>query len=142
LAREYLFLYGSLLTGSGDRALDRLVSTGCRTLGRGHIHARLYDLGPYPGAVASDKAHERIYGEVFELTKPRHCLPRLDAYEGYLSNAPEHSEYVRAKVPVTLEGSRRTLQAWVYLFNGAVAHRPRIKRGDYLAHRARRRTNQ
>jgi len=142
LARETLFLYGSLLTGSGNRALDRLVARHCRTLGRGYIRARLYDLGPYPGAVASDKPQERVYGELFELTKPHHCLPRLDTYEGYLPNAPEHSEYLRDRVIATLEGSRRTVQAWVYFFNGAVTHQPRITRGDYLAYRARRRTNQ
>jgi len=142
LAREYLFLYGSLLTGSGDRALDRMVARRCRSLGHGHIRARLYDLGPYPGAVPSDKPKQWVHGELFELTEPRHCLPRLDAYEGYEPNARENSEYLRDRVIVTLEGSRRTVQAWVYFFNGSVACRPRIKRGDYLAYRARRRTNQ
>jgi gamma-glutamylcyclotransferase (GGCT)/AIG2-like uncharacterized protein YtfP len=139
---EYLFLYGSLLTGTGDRRVDARLRRALRPYSAAYIQARLYDLGAYPAAVVSAAARDRVNGMVFRLRRPE-FLRSLDRYELYHPDAPRHSEYLRCLTSVTLLPNRRSFTCWVYFYNGTVTRRPRIRRGDYAAYlRARRRPEQ
>lgn len=82
MSRQYLFAYGSLLTGTGHRAIDRLIKQGCQAAGEASLQARLFDLGHYPGAVPSPRAADQIKGQLFLLKRPRQVLRILDVYEG------------------------------------------------------------
>src|SRR5512139_1231019 len=89
--------------------------------GRGWIRAALFDLGIYPAAVpTSDVA---VWGEVYEMVEPSAVLAVLDEIEGYSATTPEHSLYVRDRVPATLEDGR-TVDVWVYFYNAPLGRAP------------------
>src|SRR3569623_864712 len=73
----YVFFYGPLLTGSGERRLDVRLRRILRPYSAAYTQARLYDLGGHPAAVASQQANERVYGTVFSLRRPD-LLQQLD----------------------------------------------------------------
>lgn len=128
---EYLFAYGTLLTGTGHPHIDKLVRR-CRARSLpAYMHGRLYDLGPYPGARSSASPAERVYGEVIVLRRPERALPILDRYEVYIPAKPEGCEFVRRRLSVYLIPSRQPLEAWVYLYNRPARYRARIRSGDY-----------
>ncbi len=129
-----LFLYGSLLTGDGDRNLHRRLNRLIRGAIPAVIQARLYDLGAYPGAVASKSRRDRVYGLLITLDDPR-LLQRIDRYEDYFHHDLEGSEFMRVRVRAQRRGSRRPIRCWVYLYNGDVSDKPRIPGGDYLKFR-------
>lgn len=125
---ELAFFYGTLMTGF-DRRRRAGIEHRMTCVGRGWIQAALFDLGIYPAAVPS--AEGRVWGEVYQLDDPGHVLPILDDIEGYTPDDPDHSLYVRASVPVTLEDGRR-LEAWVYFYNAPLGRAQQIASGDYL----------
>jgi len=130
---EYLFLYGSLLTGTGDRGFDARLRRVLRPYSAAYAQARLYDLGAYPAAVVSADARDKVYGTVFRLRRPEFLTP-LDRYELYHPDDPRHSEYLRCLTRVTLLPSRRPFSCWAYFYNGTITKRPRIRRGDYAVY--------
>lgn len=128
-----LFFYGTLMAGF-DRRRTAGVEASLRYLGRGSISARLYDLGPYPAAVAGGGT--RVWGELYETDAQELILPLLDEIEGYLPADPGSSLYVRRLVEVSLpEGA--AAEAWVYFYNGPTDGRQTIPSGDYLVHLTR-----
>lgn len=136
MRNPYLFAYGTLLTGTGDRRVDRLMKQTCRLIGDATLQAKLYDLGEYPGAVLSGNPNDLTKGRVYRLKQPRQTLRVLDAYEGI---ATDHDgEYLRKSVVVTLTSTGRRLQSWVYFYAGRVAGKRGIADGDYLSDRAGR----
>ena len=101
-------------------------------VGRGRIHAALFDLGIYPAAVpATDDSV--VWGEVYEMLDAPAVLAALDEIEGYRSTEPETSLYTRVGVDVTLEDARR-VTAWAYFYNAPLGRAERIDSGDYLEH--------
>jgi gamma-glutamylcyclotransferase (GGCT)/AIG2-like uncharacterized protein YtfP len=82
-------------------------------VGVARVPGRLYDLGSYPGAVASDQPGEWIHGEVFSLDDA--LLTSLDEYEG--------AEFERVMVP--------TIGCWIYWYVGRAPGRL-IVSGDWL----------
>jgi len=104
----FLFVYGTLRRGSANR-FARLLAAHSRFLGTARIPGRLYNLGRYPGAVASGAPREWVAGEVFRMDHPGKLLPLLDAYEG--------ARFERVRAPVRLS-SGIALEAWVYLYRG------------------------
>jgi len=126
---ERLFVYGTLRKDSANsmhRMLERDASFVARARTRGH----LYDLGEYPGLVASD-ADTWVYGDVYELADPSATLARLDDYEGCGSNDAKPHEYERVRCEVVMDtGGRET--AWVYIYRGTLAGKREIRSGDYL----------
>ncbi len=108
-------------------------------VGAGCFQSRLYDLGNYPAAVASDDPADRVHGEVYLLQTPAETLPALDRYEGCAPSDPEPHEYLRTTVDIRLEtGAPATIPAQIYLYNRPTAHLTRIEQGDYLGWLARR----
>jgi gamma-glutamylcyclotransferase (GGCT)/AIG2-like uncharacterized protein YtfP len=136
MAHAHLFVYGSLWTGTGHRAVDRLLREHGRNLGEGWIRGRLFDLGRYPGALPA--AAGRIHGRLFRLRRPERVLARLDRYERYREQAEQRSEFIRRLTTAWRETDGRPLLAWAYYYNRAPDWHPPIPGGDYRRHLRRR----
>lgn len=110
-----LFVYGTLKWGQPNHARLR----GARLLGQATLAgACLFDLGPFPMAVAGEGC---VQGELYTLACS--ALPDLDAFEG----CPRL--YQRHWLPL-LDGR----QAWVYLGQPRqVRHVPRLDGGHWPA---------
>jgi gamma-glutamylcyclotransferase (GGCT)/AIG2-like uncharacterized protein YtfP len=113
---DYLFTYGTLHPGRAPEEVAAAVEQ-LRAVGEGFVRGVLYDLGDYPGAVLDPSSQQRIAGTVFELPEDDDVLRQLDEYEGFDPNAPGKSLFLRTRCPVAL-GSGRTLQCWIYIYNG------------------------
>lgn len=100
-------------------------------MGRGWIHAALFDLGIYPAAIpASDS---QTWGEVHRMLDPDAVLRTLDEIEGFSPSEPDTSLYRRVEVPVTFEDGH-SAAAWTYFYNAPLGRAQRIESGDYLQH--------
>lgn len=133
-AREYLFLYGTLLTGTPSRRLDQLVTRCCAVGKPAYVHGRLYDLGSYPGAVPSIHKHDLVFGQLCQLANADACLRVLDRYELYIPGDEPNSEYLRRRVDAFLIPSGRRVNSWIYFYNRSTHDKPQIHTGDYLLH--------
>ncbi len=126
---EHLFVYGSLRRDAGH-AMHRVLARDASLVGEGSVAGRIYDLGPYPGAVPFSDG-SRVHGEVYRLHRPASTLAKLDRYEGCgpLDDPPHRFE--RAHGHVRLD-SGETLTAWVYWYRGSWSADRRIDSGDFL----------
>lgn len=129
-----LFLYGSLLTATPNRGLNKRVRRQLRCARPATIQARLYNLGRYPGVVTSALATDQVHGKVIMLNDPG-LLRQLDRYEDYFSDNPKASEFVRILVQARLMPSRKYIDCWVYIYNKDIGGAQRIFSGDYLQHK-------
>lgn len=131
-----------------------------RFLGKGSIRARLYDLGPYPGAkLAGNSSEDFVKGELYQLGDPEPAIMMLDKYEGYSRLEPDKSLFIRELVTVTLglhstsaplrsrlgnsvsepcalagdveNSTVRNRRAWTYLYNRPVDEAKLIPSGNY-----------
>ena len=133
-----LFLYGSLLTGTPDRQLNKKVRRLLRHAQPAVIQARLYNLGRYPGVVASTSTTDRVYGWI--ITQGGHRLIRqLDRYEDYFAGDHKKSEFIRILMQAKQLPSQRPIECWVYVYNHHISGKQRIKSGDYMRFRRARR---
>ena len=127
---EYLFVYGSLRERAAH-PMHRHLREHAQPAGEASISGKLYDLGPYPAALPDDSGRWRVRGELHRLEAPAELLEILDQYEGCRPEDPQPQAYRRVLQAVELAGGKR-LQAWVYLYNRAVAAERQIESGDYL----------
>ena len=108
-------------------------------LGLGRFQGKLYDLGSYPAAIASDNPASLVHGEVYLLQTPVETLAALDRYEGCALGDPAPHEYVRTSADIQLDSSARSvIPAQIYLYNRPCNDLTRIEPGDYLQWLARR----
>ena len=95
-------------------------------------------MGPYPAAVPSGEAEDRIVGELFLLDPGRaaETLRELDAYEGCPDAVSGHEPalYVRAR-EVVHDAVGTAHPAWVWWWNRGPGDLPRIGSGDWIRHR-------
>src|SRR5689334_6881352 len=75
-----LFVYGTLRDGSGH-PMHRKLRAEADFVAAATFRGKLYDLGPFPGAVTSRSNADRILGEIYRLHDPAGMLRALDAYE-------------------------------------------------------------
>jgi len=127
---ELIFVYGTLRNDTAT-AMSRLLTRHCVYISRGLIQGCLYDIGGYPGVVASDSPGENVIGELYRIIDRDVVLPRLDQYEECTEHFPEPHEYLRKQCPVILPDGK-SVTAWVYLYNHETANLKPIKSGDYL----------
>jgi len=127
---DLVFFYGTLMSAF-QRPSRVLVDGLLSAIGRGWIHAALFDLGIYPAAVPADDA--RVWGEVYRMSDPDSVLNALDEIEGYREDEPDSSLYTRSRMAVMFENGQ-TAEAWVYFYNAPLGKAPRIESGDYLQH--------
>jgi gamma-glutamylcyclotransferase (GGCT)/AIG2-like uncharacterized protein YtfP len=133
---DHLFLYGTLRPGLAPGRLAKVVGR-LEHIGIGSIPGRLYDLGPYPGAILDPSAATHVVGDVSKLPVGPAALAAFDAYEGYGPASGERSLYRRVATPVTLENGTQ-IECWVYVYNRNSIGETLIEGGDYLAWRARK----
>lgn len=126
---DRVFVYGSLRRG--ESLHGHIKKAGLRYLGRGTIRARLYDLGEYPGAVASHASTDVVQGELYLAAQPDHQLPVIDEIEEFDPNRPGRSLFLRNRATVRLRDGRR-VRAWVYFLPREPAKARRLG-GDYAA---------
>jgi gamma-glutamylcyclotransferase (GGCT)/AIG2-like uncharacterized protein YtfP len=122
-----LFVYGTLQR-SGDHPMGRLLRRQAVFIGNGVFQGKVFDLGRYPGAIASSRSRDVVKGEVYELRSNR-VLSRLDEYEGNL--------FHRVVAEIVLTGGKK-VQAWIYLYAGSIRGFRRIASGNYVASRKSR----
>ena len=127
---DLVFFYGTLMAGF-DRRRRAGMDAKLTYIGRGSIHAALFDVGLYPAAVPATDG--LVWGEVYEMSDAAIVLAALDEIEGYRAEDPDRSLYTRAQTPVTLPDGRDTA-AWVYFYNAPLGRATRIPSGDYLEH--------
>jgi gamma-glutamylcyclotransferase (GGCT)/AIG2-like uncharacterized protein YtfP len=121
---DHLFVYGTLRAGA--HPMNRVLAEAAQIVGAARMRGLLVDLGWYPGLV--ETTDDRwVTGELWLLRRGR-VLQRLDAYEG--------DEYERRRRTVVLEEGT-SLDAWMYLYRGAVPRERIIETGDWLVHRRR-----
>jgi gamma-glutamylcyclotransferase (GGCT)/AIG2-like uncharacterized protein YtfP len=125
---DLVFFYGTLMSGfkrEGRARLDALLTP----LGRGWIHAALFDLGIYPGAIPATDS--KVWGEVHRMADSNAVLSSLDEVEGFTPAEPDRSLYRREEAVVTLDDGQHA-QAWIYFYNAPLGRAQRIESGDYL----------
>lgn len=94
-----MFVYGSLMRGMANHGQ----MVGCRFAGTAVLQGlALYDLGPFPMAVASGDRTQLLHGELYRVDAAQ--LAALDRFEG----APRL--YERLRWPLA-DGRR----VWIYL---------------------------
>jgi gamma-glutamylcyclotransferase (GGCT)/AIG2-like uncharacterized protein YtfP len=129
---ERLFVYGTLRTGREPAAI-RAVARTLRRCGAARLRGRLYDLGPYPGAIA-DPAAAWVHGEIVELTAASPPLAWFDAYEEFDPAQPDRGGYRRERHAVETDAG--PVACWVYLLVREPAGAPRIASGEWRGPRS------
>ena len=124
---DLVFFYGTLMSGFKRPGRERLDSK-LTPIGRGAIHAALFDLGLYPAAIPATDA--LVQGELHRMSDDT-VLHDLDEIEGFRPEEPDASLYQRLETPVTLADGRTEI-AWTYFYNAPLGNAPRIESGDYL----------
>jgi gamma-glutamylcyclotransferase (GGCT)/AIG2-like uncharacterized protein YtfP len=111
-----LFIYGTLHPDCAPREIAA-AARRLQPIGPATIHACLYNLGEYPGAIL-DPTATPIPGELFTVPDAE-TLAALDAYEDFRPNDPTNSLFIRTKTTATTpDGSHHP--CWVYVYNGVL----------------------
>jgi gamma-glutamylcyclotransferase (GGCT)/AIG2-like uncharacterized protein YtfP len=129
-ALKLLFTYGTLLPPfRASTDLEPAVFTALKTCGQAHVEGKLYDLGPYPGAIRA--AGFTLWGELYRLDlKARpDLLNELDRYEG-------HPTLFRRE-PVKVMCAGQTYTAWIYWYACSLELAKPINSGNYVTYRAK-----
>ncbi|MGB8193045.1 MAG: gamma-glutamylcyclotransferase family protein [Chitinophagaceae bacterium] len=127
----YLFVYGTLRT-SIDVPVKQEIAGHLEKIGESQVPGKLYDMGGYPAAVpAGENENSFIKGEVLKVNEPEKVFAALDNYEGFYTNDPDRSTYLRKEEEVMLPDGTK-VKAWVYWYNLSVEGKPRINFKDYL----------
>ncbi|MCH7766828.1 MAG: gamma-glutamylcyclotransferase [Acidobacteria bacterium] len=124
---DKLFVYGSLRRGYPLHW--HLRRHGARFLGVGVIQASWRQQYPYPGALPSDCALDKIEGELYLLREPARQLKQLDELEEVNSAQPEKGLYVRRLVKVRLPTGQQHV-AWTYFLPNRPTQRRLITGGS------------
>lgn len=129
----FLFVYGTLMRSAATaygRSQRQRLHAAATWLGPATVVGRLYDLGAYPGLIASTRASDLVHGELLRLDDAEAVLPWLDAYEGIVPGAPDN-EYRRVETPARLAGGE-CVTAWVYQCLRDMSRVPPVADGRWL----------
>jgi gamma-glutamylcyclotransferase (GGCT)/AIG2-like uncharacterized protein YtfP len=129
--REFLFVYGTLRADLAH-PMARAVGKYAELVGPAYFRGKLFDVGEYPGAVASPSPSDRLVGELHRIEPGRgsELLAELDRYEGWNPDQPGESEFMRERAWIESEAGDR-VEAWIYTYNRPTAHLARIASVDY-----------
>jgi gamma-glutamylcyclotransferase (GGCT)/AIG2-like uncharacterized protein YtfP len=132
---QYVFVYGTLRAGEINdigRAAARHGIDAPHFVGAAALRGRLYDFGSYPGLVPDESA-PLVRGDVYRIDPA--LVPVLDEIEEVY---PGVEGLFRARqVTVAIDGHE--LPCLFYpVAPDAVARRPRIEAGDWVAYRLAR----
>ncbi len=126
-----LFVYGSLRSGFRNPVYAYLTKY-FHLLGEAVVKGKLYDLGEYPAAAATDQ-DKFISGELYSINNPAEfswAIGQLDDYEGLNTEEGETPLYKREEVIAYQGGQPHT--AWIYWYNKDLSGYPEIESGDLM----------
>jgi gamma-glutamylcyclotransferase (GGCT)/AIG2-like uncharacterized protein YtfP len=98
--KHLVFVYGSLRRGNPGSMSVRFPNA--KFVGETRLSGKLYDLGPYPGAIL-DESNSFVSGEVYEVDEE--LLDKLDEFEAT-------SNYRRKQIKLSLDNE--IASGWVY----------------------------
>jgi gamma-glutamylcyclotransferase (GGCT)/AIG2-like uncharacterized protein YtfP len=94
-----LFVYGTLMSRAasdyGSAARTRLIQEAWPYRWAATAQGQLYELGQYPGLIATSAPDDVVHGELLLLSDPAATLPWLDDYEAISPDPMADNEYVR-----------------------------------------------
>lgn len=127
------FFYGTLRHGQENYTLLRDYTIS--ELPAHTDHMALYALGSFPMMVPGDGT---VYGELTSIFPHLYhfMLEKIDLLEGYRPYV-NHCLYHRQLIPVQLEATGETIEAWAYV-GGDECLAPsalRVNEGDWVKHR-------
>lgn len=130
-----LFVYGTLRKDFQHDFYD-LLEKNSIYMGIGFVKAKLFDLGDYPGAIASNDIYSLLSGEVYQINQDRlsFVLNELDNYEEYYKDNLNCSEYIRKIVSVSM-GNDEFINSWIYWYNQSIDGKLLVTNGDYLQYK-------
>ena len=126
-----LFVYGSLRGGFRNPVYEYLTKY-FHLLGEAMVKGKLYDLGEYPAANATED-EKFISGELYSINNPLEfswAIGQLDDYEGLNTEEGETPLYKREQVIAYKDGEAYT--AWIYWYNKDLTGSPEIESGDLM----------
>jgi gamma-glutamylcyclotransferase (GGCT)/AIG2-like uncharacterized protein YtfP len=127
-SHQQLFVYGTLRSDFHHPAHSTYISAYFDFTGPARVKGALYDLGEYPGAIASGDGF--ITGELYRI-KDDHdfdwAIAQLDDYEGLNETPPL---YRRDKVQVHILD--QTTTAWIYWYQQPIKEAILVASGDVL----------
>ena len=129
-ALEFLFVYGTLRKPIASD-MHPMLAGGCAYYAEGIMQGTLYEVSGYPGAIQSNCANDKVFGELYKMLDRDRVLARLDEYEECSGRFPKPHEYIREQVSIELCAGGSVV-AWVYLYNYDVSKLQQIQSGDYL----------
>ena len=63
---QYLFVYGTL-RGDMSHPYGSVLKSHAEFVGKASFKGRLFDIGEYPGAIASSSPSDRVVGELYRI---------------------------------------------------------------------------
>ena len=90
----------------------------------------LFDLGQFPGTRRTRSDGRHVQGELYRLPRISKALLVLDKIEGFCTDSPDSSLFVRKTTEVSLPNGER-VSAWVYWLHRWKGPMRRIPSGDY-----------
>lgn len=140
--QELFFAYGTILEGASDPQVQAALDRYTERVDAGRVAGRLYDLGPYPGAVPQVPEDPRatwVHGEILTLLDPRRVFQVLDPYEDCDPARPRAGLYRRGRVQAFPAGDpQQPLSCQIYWINRVPPSAHRIPDGDWRSHLRRR----
>ncbi|WP_438970022.1 gamma-glutamylcyclotransferase family protein [Methylophaga sp.] len=129
MQNTYLFVYGTLMKTS-EHNMHRVLAEHSEFVSHAWLLGKLYQIHDYPGVIESSSPDDRVYGELYRLTKADLVLPQLDDFEECSAAFPEPREYIRKRILVNLS-PEETEMAWAYIYNHPVSDHKRIMSGIF-----------
>lgn len=125
MSAPFLFVYGTLLQGSGH-PMSRHLGLHASVVSPGSIQARLYIIsevdaeGPnsYPGAVPSPHPEDRVHGDLYRVNDPESLFDRFNDFEACAPGWPEPYEFLLRPIEVTQStGEQVWAQSYLYTWD-------------------------
>ena len=130
---DFLLVYGTLRPPF-DNQFALYLRNRSRCVGEGTFSGEVFDIGSYPGAVFRAPVDTQVCGTVYDISNQKETtLTYLDYYEGVGGDFEQPTEFVRAIVPVAVNG--QIVDCWVYLYNLTTDEKSLIESGDYALHK-------
>lgn len=128
---DLLFVYGTLRQGHSN-PMAVYLSQHAKYVTDGWFQGQLYQISFYPGAVASEQVHHRVYGEVYRLRDSETVLAALDEYEECSPSHLSPTEYQRIQTRIQMLDGGMLEPVWIYLYQWSLQGKALIEGGDFI----------
>ena len=131
MKEEYLFVYGTLMSGYDDKTSHSYLAKYGEFVGKATVQAKMFMIDYYPGIVQT-KEKSIARGELYKITDSEALFSFLDKYEEYLVGDSSNSEFIREKITVKLNSSGKEYDSWAYFYNKDTDDLEVLPKGDFL----------